>query len=138
MAGQVSATSWVESGIHLRVYRSHQDQITERCWDTDTWYNGAFSARGVTVGATSWLDGSNQIHIRVYVGNGSGGPITEHCWDTDSWYAGAFQGSGTGATAVSWFDGQTHIRVYVRDQHDNVTEHCWDGSGPWYNGAYTE
>lgn len=137
MAGRVSATSWVENGIHLRVYRSNQDQITERCWDTDSWYNGAFSGQGQTVGATSWLDSSNQAHIRVYVGNGSEGPITEHCWDTNEWYVGAFQANGAGASPVSWFDGQTHIRVYVVDQHNNVTEHCWDGSG-WYNGAYTE
>lgn len=136
MAGQFSATSWVENGPHLRVYRNDGRTITERAYD-GSWYTGAFSAQGETVGATSWLDGSNQIHIRVYVANGSDGPITEHCWDTNSWYVGAFQGSGTGASAVSWFDGQVHIRVYVRDQGNKISEHCWDGSN-WYNGAYTD
>lgn len=136
MAGGVSATSWVENGPHLRVYRSDQDRITERAYD-GSWYTGLFTAQGQTVGATSWLDSSNQIHIRVYVGNGSRGPITEHCWDTDNWYVGAFQANGAGASPVSWFDTQVHIRVYVQDQHNNVTEHCLDGSG-WYNGAYTE
>lgn len=135
MAGEVSATSWVENGVHLRVYRCAGNKINERAYD-GSWYTGQFSSEGETVGATSWLEGS-QIHIRVYVGHEHGGPITEHCWDNDKWYTGQFQANGTGASAVSWFDGHVHIRVYVRDPHGNVTEHCWDGSG-WYNGAYTE
>lgn len=135
MAGQVSATSWIENGPHLRVYKNTNNTITERGYDGSGWYNGAFSAQGATVGATSWLQGS-QIHIRVYVSD-SQGQITEHCWDQDQWYVGAFQGSGTGASAVSWYDTQVHIRVYVRDAGDKVTEHCWDGSG-WYTGAYTD
>lgn len=133
--GAVSATSWVENGVHLRVYRSVGDKIDERAYD-GSWYTGAFSAQGETVGATSWLEGS-QIHIRVYVGDGFHGPITEHCWDSNSWYIGEFKGNGAGASAVSWFDGTVHIRVYVRDERGNVTEHCWDGKG-WYAGAYTE
>jgi Fungal fucose-specific lectin len=136
MEGQVSATSWVENGPYLRVYRSDDDAITERAYDGSGWYNGAFSAPGVTVGATSWLEGG-QIYIRVYVGNGSERPITEHCWDGNGWYVGAFQANGAGASAVSWFDSQVHIRVYVRDINNKVTEHGWDGNG-WYTGAYTD
>ena len=134
MAGLVSATSWQENGPHLRVYRSDGGTITERAYDGN-WYNGAFSAQGVTVGSTSWIEGS-QIHIRVYVAGGSSGPVTEYCWDPDSWYVGAFRAQGAGADAVSWFDGQVHLRVYVRDDDNKVTEQCWDGSN-WYAGAYT-
>ena len=137
MAGLVSATSWVENGPHLRVYRSDNGTISERAFDgSGGWYTGAFSAQGVTVGSTSWLDG-NQVHIRVYVGSGTDGPVTEYCWDQDRWYVGAFQSNGAGAGATSWFDGQAHIRVYVRTMDDKVTEICWDGNG-WYTGAYTD
>jgi hypothetical protein len=135
MAGLVSATSWVENGPHLRVYRSNANTIAERCYDGGAWYSGAFSAQGTTVGSTSWLEGS-QIHIRVYVGDGSDGPVTEYCWDQDHWYRGAFRAGGAGASAVSWYDGQVHIRVYVRDTDNKVTEQCWDGND-WYTGAYT-
>jgi len=134
MAGLVSATSWQENGPHLRVYRSDDGRITERAYDGN-WYNGAFSAQGVTVGSTSWIEGS-QIHIRVYVADGASGPITEYCWDQNSWYVGAFRAEGAGADAVSWFDGQVHLRVYVRDDGNKVTEQCWDGSN-WHAGAYT-
>lgn len=134
MAGLVSATSWQENGPHLRVYSSEDNQITERAYD-GSWYTGAFSNRGVTVGSTSWLEGG-QIHIRVYVGGGVEGPITEYCWDSDQWYVGAYRGTGVGADATSWQDSQTHIRVYSRDSGGKVTEQCWDGTG-WYTGAYT-
>lgn len=135
MSGIVSATSWVENGPHLRVYRSNGDTITERGYDGG-WYNGGFSAQGVTVGSTSWLE-DGEIHIRVYVGDGAEGPIREYCWDHESWYMGGLQASGAGASAVSWFDGQVHLRVYIRDNDNKVTEQCWDGSG-WYTGAYTD
>lgn len=136
MSGMVSATSWEQDGPKLRVYRSANGTVTERCFDGGGWYTGAFSAQGVTVGATSWLEGG-QIHIRVYVANGTMGPVREYCWDSDRWYVGGFQGHGTGADPVSWFDGQVHIRVYVRDMDNKVTEQCWDGGG-WYTGAYTD
>jgi hypothetical protein len=135
MSGLVSATSWQENGTRLRVYRSDGYNVTERAYDGGDWYTGSLSVQGVTVGSTSWLEG-NQVHIRVYIGNGSSGPITEYCWDSSSWYVGGFRAFGTGATAVSWFDGQSHIRVYVRDEDNKVTEQCWDGSG-WYTGGYT-
>jgi hypothetical protein len=36
---------------------------------------------------------------------------------------------------VSWTPG-THLRVYKTDGK-TVTEKCWDGSGPWYTGAFS-
>ena len=141
MPGRVSAVSWVDSQVHLRVYQDRPgiggSRVIERAFDGQDWQNGAFSEEGVTVGATSWLEG-DQIHIRVYVGNGSDGPITEYCWDKDHWYVGAFQANGTNADPTSWLTGdQIHIRVYVRDMSDTVVEHCWDGK-EWYKGAYTD
>ena len=134
MAGFVSAVSWYDSQPHLRVYTSNGSQVTEQAYD-GSWYKGAFSAQGTTVGATSWLEGS-QIHIRVYVA-GTDGNVTEYCWDKDQWYVGQFQGQGTGAAATSWLtpDGQIHIRVYLRSTAGAFSEMCWDGNG-WYKGAY--
>ena len=88
MAGFVSAVSWFDGSPHLRVYTSNGSQVTEQAYD-GSWYTGAFSAAGTTAGATSWLDGSGQIHIRVYVANSSGN-ITEYCWDSNEWYTGQF------------------------------------------------
>lgn len=134
MAGFVSAVSWYDSQPHLRVYTGNGSQVTEQAYD-GSWYKGAFSAQGTTVGATSWLEGS-QIHIRVYVADSNGG-ITEYCWDKDQWYTGQFTAQGTGADPTSWLtpDGQIHIRVYVRSSSGTFSELCWDGDG-WYKGAY--
>lgn len=139
MAGKVSGTSWFASGPHLRIYTSHNGAITEQCWDGDgPWYKGALTgqANGETVGSTSWLDSSGQIHIRVYVA--ADNKIIEKCWDKDEWYTGAYSSTGTGASATSWLDGggNLHIRVYARQGDGSVVEKCWDGSGPWYDGAY--
>jgi Fungal fucose-specific lectin len=143
MAGYVSSTSWFTGGnAHLRVYTGNGSQVTERCYDGEAWYTGAFSQHGTTVGSTSWLDQSGQIHIRVYVGSGSNGAITEWCWDKDKWYEGAFSpqthASGDGASATSWLDNtrQIHLRVYVRGANGKVTEYCWD-KDKWYVGGYT-
>lgn len=143
MAGFVSAVSWFEKGqVHLRVYTGNGSHITERCYDSGSWYTGAFSQPGTTVGATSWLDASGQIHLRVYVGSGPNGAITEFCWDKDKWYEGAFSSqthaTGEGAAATSWLDnsGQIHLRVYVRNANGKVTEYCWD-KDKWYVGGYT-
>lgn len=139
MAGYVSSVSWFQSNqIHLRVYTSTGDKITEKCWDKDKWYTGAFTANGTTVGGTGWLDNTGQIHLRVYVGQ-SDGRIIEMCWDKDKWYEGAFasqtNATGQGASASSWFDGHTHIRVYVQNSDRSVVEYCWDGD-KWYRGGY--
>ncbi|MGC2238235.1 MAG: hypothetical protein WA584_18925 [Pyrinomonadaceae bacterium] len=141
MAGYVSSVSWFLKGqIYLRVYTSTGTKITERCWDKDKWYTGAFSAEGSAVGGTGWLDSGGQIHLRIYVCNPAG-QIVEKCWDKDKWYDGAFasqtNAKGTGASASSWYDGgQVHIRVYVRNSDGSVTEYCWD-TNKWYKGGYT-
>jgi hypothetical protein len=135
MAGSVSATSWFDKQIHLRVYKVDGGKVTEQAWD-GKWAHGGFSEPGTTVGSTSWLDGSGQIHLRVYVGNGPTGPIKEYCWDKDKWYVGQFSEPGEGAAATSWFEaGQIHIRVYVRDSNSKVTEYGWD-KDKWYKGGY--
>lgn len=87
MAGSVSAVSWFDNQPHLRVYKGDGQAVTEEAYD-GSWYKGAFSQKGTTVGATSWLDGG-QIHIRVYVRDNSG-KVTEYCWDKDKWYKGAY------------------------------------------------
>jgi len=134
MAGGVSAVSWFDNQVHLRVYKGDGQTVTEEAYD-GKWYKGAFSQKGTTVGATSWLDGG-QIHIRVYVGSGTNGKITEYCWDKDKWYVGAFAATGDGAAATCWVQqGQVHIRVYVRDDSGKVTEYCWD-KDKWYVGGY--
>jgi Fungal fucose-specific lectin len=136
MAGFVSSVSWFDGSTHLRVYTCKNQQVTEQCWDGGgPWYNGALTTPGGTVGATSWLNGG-QISLRVYAALNN--KIVEQCWDKDRWYTGAFTASGVGADATSWLDGSgaLHIRVYVRAENGAVTEKCWDGSGPWYDGAY--
>jgi hypothetical protein len=87
---QAAATSWLDSSrqAHIRVYAASSGKITERCWDKDHWYTGAFSEPGEQSSATSWVDGSGQVHIRVYVDSGAN--ITEYCWDKDSWYRGGY------------------------------------------------
>ncbi|MEW6734295.1 MAG: hypothetical protein AB1489_23420 [Acidobacteriota bacterium] len=135
MAGFISSVSWFDGNPHLRVYKGDGTKVTEQAYD-GKWYQGAFSANGTTVGSTSWLDSSGQIHIRVYVGSGKDDKITEYCWDKDQWYIGAFAANGDGASATSWLqNNQIHIRTYVRSSSGKVTEYCWDGNG-WYVGAY--
>lgn len=135
MAGMTSAVSWFDGTTHIRVYTCKNQQVSEQCWDGSSWYKGALSTPGATVGATSWTTGG-QIHLRVYAA--LNGKIVEQCWDSNSWYTGAFQAQGIGASATSWLDNNNalHIRVYVRAENGAVTEQCWDGSGPWYTGAY--
>lgn len=128
-----SAVSW--GNVSLRVYSSDGKNVTEQCWDSNSWYVGAMKAPGQTVGATSWVDNGAQIHIRVYVSNG--GNITEYCWDKDAWYVGAFSTDGSSASATAWYaDGAVHLRVYVTKANGQVQEQCWDDAGPWYVGAY--
>lgn len=128
-----AVVSW--GNVSLRVYSSDGKNVTEQCWDSDTWYVGAMKAAGQTVGATSWVDGSGQIHIRVYVSNQ--GNIVEYCWDKDSWYVGALSTDGSKASATAWYvGGAIHLRVYVTKENGQVQEQCWDGTGPWYVGAY--
>ncbi|PTX62936.1 fucose-binding lectin [Kordia periserrulae] len=149
MGNSMGATSWVDGSgqIHLRIYSLQQSngKLLERCWDSNKWYDGALTNQFSAIsgaGATSWLDSSGQIHIRVYA-IGTNGKIIELCWDKDKWYSGAltsgqFYGAST-PDATSWLDknGQIHIRVYAYNQDNVQKEYCWDGS-KWYVGAYTE
>jgi hypothetical protein len=134
-AFSTSAVSWNANGTHLRVYTSDGAKVTERCWDGG-WSTGAFNQPGQAVGAASWVDTSGQIHIRTYVSDA--GTVKEYCWDKDHWYVGAFPATpGSEVSATAWQDNALHIRVYVTQPNGTVTEKCWDGGGPWYNGAYT-
>jgi len=46
---------------------------------------------------------------------------------------------GKASGATSWLDkaNNIHIRVYTVGEGGKITERCWDGSGPWYTGAFT-
>lgn len=134
MAGHVDSVSWFDGQRHLRVYTTAGGKVKEEGYDGSSWYTGGLAVDGNTVGATSWVDGAGQIHIRVYIGNANG-TVTEQCWDKDKWYVGAFSFPGQAASASSWVEGgQVHIRVYVRNA-DTATELCWD-KDKWYAGAY--
>lgn len=143
MSGYVSTISWFDNNPHIRVYKGNGQTITEARLDSgESWTKGTFSQQGTTVGAISWLDGSDQIHIRVYVGSGPTDTITEYRWDNDnqgSWNVGLFTATGDVAAATCWVDqGQVrHIRVYVIDDSGKITEHCWDSDkDKWYEGGY--
>ena len=131
-----SSISWVDSDhtIHIRVYRSDGTTVTERCWDGNGWFSGAFSKPGTSSSAITWSENGN-LHVRVYVANG--GNIQEWCWDPNScWTLGAFCSQGTSSSATIWTTPQLGIRVYVNNGSGSITERCWDGSG-WYVGAYS-
>jgi len=140
---EVAATSWVDpSGNSLiRVYTTNDGgRITERCWDKDQWYTGAFSAQGVHVTATSWVE-DDVFSIRVYAAD-SNGNVSEQCWDGGSgrWYVGAFRGQGNSVSSTSWVETNgLHIRVYLVQSDGSTIEQCWDAGGSgWYVGAYSE
>lgn len=140
---EVAATAWTGSNGNssIRVYTADAGRITERCWDTDQWYTGAYQGQGVQVAVTSWLQ-NDAIYIRVYSADANGN-VKEQCWDGDGsgrWYVGAYAGQGNSVTATSWqtSDG-LHIRVYTARSDGSVVEQCWDASsGGWYIGAFTE
>jgi hypothetical protein len=52
-------------------------------------------ASGVGATASSWVDGSGNAHIRVYV-RASNNAVTEQCWDGSGWYVGAYRGTAHG------------------------------------------
>ncbi|HEY0640432.1 MAG TPA: hypothetical protein VGD67_22605 [Pseudonocardiaceae bacterium] len=142
---EVAATSWVDpSGGNscIRVYTTDGDgRIVERCWDTDQWYTGAFSAQGEHASATSWVQ-DGVLHIRVYVADANGN-VSELCWDGDGdgrWITGAYRGQGHSVAATSWVDASgLHLRVYAVGDGGTTVEQCWDqGGSGWYVGAYSE
>lgn len=89
----------------------------------------------ISTAAVNWLDGSGQIHIRVYSTDGYN--VTERCWDGNGWTDGSFKASGEAVSATSWQgSGGLSIRVYCTFE-DVTTEWCIDQGGGWYVGAYT-
>jgi len=92
----VSAVNWFDSEgkLHIRVYASNGNRVTERCSDQGNsgWTTGAFSQPGDLSAATAWTTSAG-VSIRVYVING--GAITEWCADPSQsgWYKGAYTSS---------------------------------------------
>jgi hypothetical protein len=86
MPVDTAAVSWFDGQVHIRVYSSDGNNITERCWDGDGWYTGSFAAQGGQVSATCWVN--NGIYIRVYCNFED--RTTEWCWDGNGWYQGGY------------------------------------------------
>jgi hypothetical protein len=85
--------------------------------------------------AVSWLDGSGQIHLRVYSTDGYN--VSERCWDGSGWTNGSFAQAGSAVSATCWQgSGGLSIRVYCTFE-DETIEWCIDQGGGWYKGAYT-
>jgi hypothetical protein len=85
--------------------------------------------------AVNWLDGSGQIHLRVYSTDGYN--VSERCWDGSGWTNGSFAEAGSAVSATSWQGkGGLSIRVYCTFE-DQTIEWCIDQGGGWYKGAYT-
>jgi hypothetical protein len=87
-----ATVSWFDSsgGLHIRVYSTDGDNVTERCSDAGGpgWTTGAFAQPGAAVSATVW-NTSSGTSIRVYCT--VGGVTTEWCNDPGKpWYQGSF------------------------------------------------
>ena len=88
----VSAVNWFDSEgkLHIRVYASNGNRVTERCSDQGNsgWTTGAFSQPGSAVSATVW-QASGGASIRVYCT--SDDTTTEWCTDPGAaWYQGSY------------------------------------------------
>lgn len=89
---ETAVVNWFDSsgGLHIRVYSSDGNNVTERCSDTggSGWTTGAFAQPGDTVSATAWV-ASDGAHIRVYCT--LEGTTTEWCTDPGAaWYQGSY------------------------------------------------
>lgn len=85
-----AAVNWIDSGgqVHIRVYSSDGNNITERCWDAGVWTTGSFTGAGDDVSATCWMGGEG-LSIRVYCT--LEGTTTEWCIDQGGgWYKGPY------------------------------------------------
>jgi hypothetical protein len=85
-----ASVNWLDSGgtIHIRVYSSDGNNVTERCWDGNGWSDGSFKAPGEAVSATAW-QGKGGLSIRVYCTLQDN--TTEWCIDQGGgWYKGAY------------------------------------------------
>jgi hypothetical protein len=87
-----AAINWFDSqgGLHIRVYSSDGNNVTERCSDAggSGWTTGAFAQPGIAVSATVWtVNGAPSI--RVYVTQF--GTTTEWCSDPNqTWHQGSY------------------------------------------------
>ncbi len=89
----------------------------------------------IATASVSWLDSSNDRHIRVYSTDGY--TVTERCQDGEDWTSGNFFKPGSAVSATCWYDSNgMHIRVYCTFQ-DKTTEWCCDSDGSWTEGNYT-
>lgn len=65
-----AAISWFDAGglLHIRVYSSDGETITERCIDQggSGWTTGEFSQPGQLVSAIVWVQPNEGAHLRVY------------------------------------------------------------------------
>jgi hypothetical protein len=88
---ETASVSWVDNSgtIHIRVYSTDAYTVTERCWDGNGWFDGAFKAEGEAVSATAWQHAGG-INLRVYCTNE--GKTAEWCNDAggSGWYQGAY------------------------------------------------
>ncbi len=86
MTIQTAAVSWGTTPS-IRVYSTNGVTITERCYDGNGWYTGAFKQAGQNVSATCWLVGGG-VHIRVYATNAE--VTTEWDYDGSDWTKGGY------------------------------------------------
>lgn len=135
MSTSFCAINWKEHGHHIRVYSSVNSNVTERGYDSGSWFTTNYRGTGETVAATACIGGDNLEHVRVYTISGNN--ITEQCWDGDrrTWVPGAFSAVGIGVAAASWVSSgdNGHYRVYVVGSDHKLTEYWWNG-GQWSPG----
>jgi len=90
---ETAVASYLDAGgnIHLRVYLTNGNAVTERINDGNGWQTGGFAQPGEKVSATAWYVGG-QSCIRVYCVQK--GVTTEWCSDAGgAWYKGAYSDS---------------------------------------------
>ena len=86
-----AAINWFDKngGLHIRVYSSDGNTITERCIDAggSGWTTGSFAKPGIAVSATVWVVNGNPS-IRVYATQFDA--TTEWCNDGAGWVQGSY------------------------------------------------
>lgn len=63
-----AAISWFDENgqLHIRVYSSDGENVTERCADGNGWTTGGLAVPGSAVSATCWWQQGVGAHLRVY------------------------------------------------------------------------
>ncbi|NNC73552.1 MAG: fucose-binding lectin protein [Sphingomonadaceae bacterium] len=87
-----AAVSWTDStGVHIRVYSTDGDNVTERYNDGDGWKTGTLNVPGSEVSATCWaVEGGYTVRLYATVQFES---TTEWCNGPDTkgeWVKGAY------------------------------------------------